>query len=272
MGRLENKVAIITGACGYLGSATAKLFAAEGASVVCADILPDKLQALVEEITAAGGAASSIFTDITDEDQIVRMVDFAVATYGRLDILHNNATASGPGLDKTVVDTPNSEWDIALKANLYAAIWGCKHAIPKMIESGGGSIINMASMLYLMGGHELIAMGVAKAAIVALTKYVATSHGKDGIRVNTIAPGFTMSPERVAKLPKQFADIHLQHALTPRLGYNMDQAYTALFLASDESGFMTGQTLHVDGGLTTHMPTTPQVVAAGAQVMPHMNK
>ena len=264
MGRLENKVAVITGAYGYLGSATAKLFAAEGAKVVCADIDPDKLLALTKEITATVGTASWIATDVTDENQVKRMIDFAVDKYGRLDILHNNAV-SGSVSDKTVVDTPNSAWDAAIKVNLYATVWGCKYAIPKMIESGGGSIINMASMDYYLGDLERVAYGVSKAAIVALTKHVATTHGKAGIRVNTISPGFTMGPEKTAMIPEKISEIHLQHALTPRLGYDMDQAYTALFLASDESGFMTGQTLHVDGGLTTHLPTIPQLVAAGTE-------
>lgn len=218
MNRLENKVAIITGAAGYLGSATVKLFAAEGCSVVCADIADDRLAALVADITAAGGEASAVRCDVTVESEIEALVDRAVETYGRLDVLHNNATGfSDAGPDGNVLDTPDAVWDF-------------------------------------------------DAAVVSLTRYIASAHGKDGIRANTISPGFTMSPEAVADLPEIYTDIHLQHALTPRLGLSIDQAYTALFLASDESGFTTGQVLHVDGGLTAHNPTTPQVSEALGRV------
>lgn len=270
MNRLENKVAIITGAAGYLGSATAKLFAAEGCSVVCADIADDRLAALVDDITAAGGVASAVRCDVTVESEIKALVDRSVEMYGRLDILHNNATGfSDAGPDGNVLDTPDAVWDFELRINLYAPVWGCRHAIPRMIETGGGSIVNMASMLYSYGQKELMAMGVSKAAVVSLTRYIASAHGKDGIRANTISPGFTMSPEAVAELPKIYTDIHLQHALTPRLGQSIDQAHTALFLASDESSFMTGQVLHVDGGLTVHNPTTPQVSEALGRVHQH---
>ncbi len=267
MDRLKGKVAIITGAAGYLGSATARLFAAEGARVLCADIAEDRLEALVAGIRSEGGTATALPTDVRHEEEIARMVDFAVGTYGRLDVLHNNATSHGAGSDTNVVDTPDAVWDWAIRINLYATVWGCRHAIPRMIETGGGSIINMASMLHRMGGHDLVAMGTVKAAIVALTRYVATAHGKDGIRANCIAPGFTMSPAQVEALPRIFSETHLQHALTPRLGVSSDQAYAALYLASDESAFVTGHTLEVDGGLGAHSPADPQLAAArvGAQ-------
>jgi NAD(P)-dependent dehydrogenase (short-subunit alcohol dehydrogenase family) len=262
MRRLEGKVAVITGAAGYIGSATAKLFAAEGARLVCVDVEPGRVQRLVQEIASGGGAASSIVTDVTKEDQIIGMIDFAVSTYGRLDVLHNCAAAgSGLGKDRDVVETPDAEWDWALKIHLYSTIWGCKYAIPKMTQNGGGSIINMSSMLYRLGRHELVATGVAKAGVVALTKYIASSHGKRGIRANAIAPGFSMSPERIELLPARIPAVHRQHALTPRLGRAMDQAQAALFLASDESAYINGQTLEVDGGLGAHDPTMPQLDA-----------
>jgi NAD(P)-dependent dehydrogenase (short-subunit alcohol dehydrogenase family) len=247
VGRLDNKVAIITGASGYIGSATARLFAAEGARVICADIAADKLDALVEEITAIGGVAESVVTDVTQEDQIARMMDAAVSTFGRLDILMNCATAgTGDGADGNVVSTPNSEWDWALKINLYATIWGCKHAIPRMMETGGGSIINMASMLHRLGGNQLIAIGVAKAAIVALTRYVAVSHGKQGIRANVIAPGFMDTP-----MGRDASRRRADRALTVpfgRQGTGWEVAYAALFLISNESSYVNAHTLFLDGG------------------------
>ncbi len=258
MGRLTGKVAIITGAAGYIGDATARLFAAEGCKLVCADIDGARLDTCVRAIRSNGGEALACVTDVTSEDAIAAMVDFAVSNHGRLDILHNNATAaSGLGQDTNVVETPDSEWDWALKVNLYSTIWGCRHAIPKMLETGGGSIINMASMLHRQGNQHLIAIGVAKAAIVALTKYVAASHGKQGIRANVIAPGFAMSPDRVEKLPEPLMDIHRMYSLTPELGNAEDMANAALYLGSDESRFMTGQVMEVDGGLGALNPTMP---------------
>jgi NAD(P)-dependent dehydrogenase (short-subunit alcohol dehydrogenase family) len=273
MDRLKGKVAIITGAGGYLGGATARLFAAEGCRVVCSDINAATLDSLVADIVAAGGEASAVLTDVTQEAQIADLVETAVQRYGRLDILHNNANgASGLGADLDIIDTPDAEWDWGLKINLYATIWGCRHAIPRMLETGGGSIINMASMLYRTGNDVLIATGVAKAAVVALTKYVATSHGKRGIRANVIAPGFTMSPDRVALLPQAILDVQRMTALTPHLGEAADQAYAALFLASDESKFMTGQVLEVDGGLGVLNPNMPQMAAQGLSITSFVKK
>jgi NAD(P)-dependent dehydrogenase (short-subunit alcohol dehydrogenase family) len=261
MGRLNDKVAVVTGAHGYIGSTVAKLFAAEGAAVVCADLDVKKLDALVRDINSHGGRAAAVVTDVTREADVERLMGFAVSRFGAINVLHNNATALSPD-DRTVLDTPNEAWDLSLKVNVYAAIWGCKHAIPRMIEAGGGSIINMASMSYCLGDIERVAYSVSKAAVASLTKQVATTHGRFGIRVNAISPGNSMGPVLAAKFP-EFARLHADYVLTRRLGNADDQAYLALFLASDESAFMTGQVLNNDGGLSAYMPTIPALRALG---------
>ncbi|RDH79574.1 SDR family NAD(P)-dependent oxidoreductase [Mycolicibacterium moriokaense] len=263
-GRLDGKVAIITGANGYIGHATAQLFAAEGARVVLSDISPEVAEK-AEKITGSGGEATSIVTDVTNEEQVEQMVDFAVEKYGRLDVLHNNATAT-LATDTNVVDTPTETWDLALKVNLYHTIWGCKYAVPKMIAGGGGSIINMSALAYAFGETEFMAYGVSKAAIAGLTRFVASQYGKQGIRCNAIAPGFAVGEERVAMIPQEIADVFLEHTLTTRLGSDKDMAHLALFLASDESGFMTGQVLRSDGGLGSHVSTMTQIRAIGQRM------
>lgn len=262
MNRMKDKVALVTGASGWLGSHMAKLFAKEGAKVVVVSRNLERLTPVVNEIRTAGGNAEPFVADVTVEEQVQAMIDFAVQKFGRIDVLVNNAVAGSSG-DRGVLDTSNEVWDQKLKVNLYASVWGCKYAIPVMTKNGGGSIINMASMDYAFGDYERVAYCAAKAAVVSLTQNVATTYGKQNIRCNAISPGFCVGPEHTKYLSEEAINVHLQHSMVPRLGTGMDIGHLAVFLGSDESGYITGLTVPCDGGLGMHLATVPQLRALG---------
>jgi NAD(P)-dependent dehydrogenase (short-subunit alcohol dehydrogenase family) len=256
-GRLRDKVAIVTGAASGIGAETAVRLAAEGAATVVADINLAGAQKLVDRITAAGNVAAAVHVDLGEERSIAALIAFAVERFGGLDILDNNAadtrlssTRDG-GLEQTDVEV----WDALMRINLRGTMLACKAAIPRMRARGGGSIINMSSGSGLTGALAPTAYGVSKAAIISLTQYVATQHGKEGIRCNAIAPGLIVTPSTTsAYATGPFGEMMLRHHLTPRLGRPEDIASMVAFLASDESQFVTGQVIAVDGGLLAHAP------------------
>jgi NAD(P)-dependent dehydrogenase (short-subunit alcohol dehydrogenase family) len=194
------------------------------------------------------------------------MVEATIAEFGRLDILHNNAALVDPELfplDGRVVDMGVEIWDKVMAVNLRGPMLGCKHAIPRMIETGGGSIINMSSGSSRLGDLERSAYGASKAGVNALTLYVATQHGRDQIRCNTILPGLILTPAaRDNLLPGMRATLE-SNVLTPYVGEPDDIAYLVLYLASDESKYVTGQAFPVNGGMSSHQPTLAQRIAAG---------
>jgi len=247
MGRLDNKVAIVTGGGNGIGRTTAALFAREGASVVIAEFDEAAGKDAVKEITAAGGKASFVRTDVTEESSVRAMVQFAVDTYGKLNILHNNAGGSTLR-DNIITEVPIEEFWYAIKLNLFGTFLGCRFAIPEMVKAGGGSIINMASSFAIMGVPRQDCYTAAKGGIVSLTRSLAVEYGHQNIKVNAIAPGVTMT-DRVIKRsngdPSAY-DLAKKH----RIGYGkpLDIAYMALYLASDESPVTTGVTHPVDGG------------------------
>jgi NAD(P)-dependent dehydrogenase (short-subunit alcohol dehydrogenase family) len=256
-GRLRDKVAIVTGAASGIGAETAVRLAAEGAATVVADINLAGAQKLVERITAAGNVAAAAQVDLGDERSITAMIAFAVERFGGLDILDNNAadtklsSTRDVGVEKTDVEV----WDALMRINLRGTMLACKAAIPRMRTRGGGSIINMSSGSGLTGALAPTAYGVSKAAIISLTQYVATQHGKEGIRCNAIAPGLIVTPSTASSYATgPFGEMMLRHHLTPRLGRPEDIASMVVFLASDESQFVTGQVISVDGGLLSHAP------------------
>jgi NAD(P)-dependent dehydrogenase (short-subunit alcohol dehydrogenase family) len=257
--RFDGKVSIVTGGAGNIGAATARLLAAEGAAVTVADVSLDRAAALVTEITDAGGLARAQDVDVADPEQVEAMVTETIAVFGGLDILHNNAAAIDLNAqDQDLVTMDLETWDRVLAVNLTGPMLGCRFAIPRMIERGGGVIVNTASAAAFYGSTSLAAYGTTKAGIVALTRYVATAYAPQGIRCNAVAPGVVVSRERqdaaaAANGESPLARYVAGH-LTDRLGYPEEIAAAVAYLASDDAAFVTGETLRVDGGLTVRSP------------------
>lgn len=258
MNRLAGKVAIITGGAGGIGSASAERFIAEGARVAIADLFEDRAKEVAARL---GEAAFPVFYDAGDADSIAAAIDRTVSRFGRLDILFNNAAVTDlrvQGQDTTATDIPLDVWDQTLNVNVRGVMIGCRHAIPHMLEQGGGSIINTASDSGLAGDIARLAYGTSKGAVITLTKYVAVQYGRKGIRCNAIAPGVIMT-EQMKKLPV-LADTIFRHVVTPRLGIPEDIAALAAFLAADESAYITGQTISCDGGHLAHQPQVADMI------------
>jgi len=251
MGRLDGKVAVITGAASGIGRGTAIRFAGEGAAVVIADLNVEGGEAAVRDCKENGGRAVFQKTDVSAEAEVKAAVARAVKEFGRLDIMFNNAGlggAVGP-IDETTVEN----WDKSLAILLRSVFLGMKFAIPEMRKVGGGSIISTASVAGLRGGAGPHAYSAAKAAVINLTRSVALEVGKDRIRVNCICPGGINTPLINSRLPggEQVAEQFLaQIQPIPRAGHPHDIAAMALFLASDDSEWVTGTAMVVDGGLT----------------------
>ncbi|MER7926121.1 MULTISPECIES: glucose 1-dehydrogenase [unclassified Streptomyces] len=256
MGRLDDKIAIVTGAASGIGAATARLMAAEGAHTVVADLNLDGAKAVTEEIRAAGGSATAVPVDLGDIETVRDMVAAAVEIYGGLDVLHNNAAAThlAARQDHPVLEADPAVWDDTMRINLRGTMVAIQAALPHMIARGAGSIINTSSGAGLAGDLRNPAYGASKAAIVNLTQYVATQHGKQGVRCNAVAPGFIVTPASAGSAQGAMRETMLRHHLTPRLGRPEDVAAAVVFLASDESAFINGHTLRVDGGLLAHQP------------------
>ncbi len=250
MPRLAGKVALITGAGTGIGRATAELFAREGAKVVIAEIDAASGEETAHRIAAAGGEAIAIPTDVGEPDSIEAAIRRAVQHYGGLHVLHNNAGGS-TSEDANAVEAPLAEFWRAIRLDLFGTFLGCRFGIPQIIRSGGGSVINMASVVALMGFPGRDCYTAAKGGIAALTRSLAAEFGRQGVRVNAIAPTITLT-ERVRKLVagnaamQGLADQHLLG-----LGESVDMAQAALYLASDESRIVTGVILPVDSGLLT---------------------
>ena len=268
MGLLTGKVAIVTGAGGGIGAETAAVLAAEGAAVAVADLNLAAARKTVGGIEENGGTALAVAFDLGDEESIRAMVTTTVAAFGGIDIVFNNAAAThlGGERDKPIAEADGEVWDATMRINLRGTMQVTKHAVPHMKARGGGSIINTSSGAGQSGDLGHPAYGASKAAIDRLTTYTATEFGKQGIRCNAIAPGLIVT----ATSEKTYAggplrDVMLRHHLTPRLGRPDDIAQAVLFLASDRSGFITGQVISVDGGLLAHAPYVADVAEMQAK-------
>lgn len=248
MGRLDNKVALITGAAGGMGKADALLFVKEGAKVVITDIQEDKIQAVAQEIVQNGGEALGLAHNVTSEEDWQRVVKEAISKYGKIDILVNNAGISSP---VSLLDTTLDQWDKVMDINIKSVFLGQKHVIPHMIENGGGSIVNISSIAGLTGGSGASPYTASKGAVRMLTKATAVDYAKDNIRVNSVHPGIIKTPmtENMMEDEKRKAWFNSVTPL-PRLGLAEDIAAGVLFLASDEASYITGVELPIDGGYT----------------------
>ena len=251
MNRLQGKVAIVSGGSSGIGRATARLFAAQGARVAIGDVDVVGGEETVRQAQALGGEVFFQKTDVSDAADAQALVNAAVRRWGALHVLHNNAYWGPTG--RNVLTTTEEEWDRTQQVTLKSMYLMSRSAIPEMLKAGGGSIINMASVAGLVGSRNFSAYAAAKGGVISLTKSMATDFGKQGIRVNCIAPGPIDTPA-IAQLKNdpKWLEFQMNRLLLDRLGRAEDVAYAALYLACDESSYVTGSTLVVDGGATSH--------------------
>ena len=251
MARLDGKVALITGAGNGMGQVASVLFAQEGARIVVADFSETGGAETVAAVEAVGGEAAFVKVDVANAGQVEAMVQFALTRFGSLDVLYNNAGIF-PADDGGATETPEPTWDRVMEVNLKGVWLGCKYGIPAMLESGGGSIVNVASFVALMGAATAqIAYTASKGGVLAMTREIAVEYGRKNIRANSLCPGPIATPmlEELMSDPARKAR-RLVHIPMGRLGQAEELAKAALFLASDDSSFMTGSQLVVDGGIT----------------------
>ena len=271
-GKLDGKVAIVTGAGSTpgpgigTGKATAVVLAREGASVLLADLYPERAEETLAMIEDEGGKARVFAADVTSAASCAEMVAAAVGTFGGLDVLVNNVGRAFLG---TVVDTTEEDWDASFAINLRSAFLSCKYAVPVMAAHGGGSIVNVASISALRGDGT-VAYSAAKGGMIAMTVDMAYSHGRQGIRVNAIAPGHITTPmvhSVTAPGPRaEFMDaMRSQAGLLGTPGDGWDVGWAAAFLASDEARWITGATLPVESGV---LSVTPLMMASYLRAIP----
>lgn len=246
--RVEGKVALISGGARGIGAASARLLASEGAAVVLADVLEDEGKATEAQISEAGGRATFMRLDVTDEENWQRVIDATVAAYGKLDVVVNNAGISGRS---TVEETAEETWDRVMAVNGKGVFLGTKLAIPELRKVGGGSIINISSIYGIVGSETSSAYHASKGAVRIFTKAAAIQYAAEGIRVNSVHPGFVDSPmtQNAHAIP-EIHDLRVGRTPLGRMGTPEDIAAGVLYLASDESSFVTGSELVIDGGMT----------------------
>lgn len=246
--RVAGKVALVSGGARGIGAATARLLAREGADVVLADVLEAEGRATEAEIAEAGGRATFMRLDVTDEDNWQEVIDATVAAYCKLDVVVNNAGISGR---TTVEETPAETWDRVMEVNGKGVFLGTKLAIPELRKAGGGSIINISSIYGIVGSETSAAYHASKGAVRIFSKAAAIQYASEGIRVNSVHPGFVDSPMTAAShaLP-EVHELRIRRTPLGRMGTPEDIAAGILYLASDESSFVTGSELVIDGGMT----------------------
>ena len=249
--RLEKKTALITGGGSGIGKASCLLFAKEGAKVVVVDLKRDTAEATAEEIRLAGGDAKAFAADVSKAKDAEGMVRFAEESYGKLNVVFNNAGVFHPN-DESVTNTTEEIWDMVINVNLKGVFLGCQYAVPALLRAGGGSIINTASFVAIMGAAvPQIAYTASKGGVLAMTREIAVEFARQNIRANSLCPG----PVETPLLAELLADparrnrrlVHIPMGRFARAG---EMANAALFLASDESSFITGTSFMVDGGIT----------------------
>jgi NAD(P)-dependent dehydrogenase (short-subunit alcohol dehydrogenase family) len=254
---LADRVALVTGAGGGIGLATCAALAAQGARIIAADRDAASAQRAAEHVSGRAGQASAIAADLAEDDQIHRMVQTAFQAFGRLDILVNNAADLAPDAlagDRDVETMDVAIWDRVFRVNTRGTMLVCKYALPHLAQTGRGAIVNVASNLALQGQVIQAAYAASKAAVLQMTRSIAASHGRRGIRCNAVSPGLTVSPSARAHLPPALLDAVSEETLTPYLGEPEDIAAAIVFAASDAARYMNGHNLVVDGGTVSHVP------------------
>jgi len=251
MNGIQDAVAIVTGGSTGIGHAAALRFAAEGANVVVADVNVDDGEQTVAEIREAGGEATFVEADVSDETDAEAMVQTAVDTYGGLDFAFNNAGIEGESDPSS--EQPTSNWDRVIDVNLKGVFLGMRAQIPAMLEDGGGSIVNTASIAGVVGFPGLSPYVASKHGVIGLTKTAALEYGRDGVRINAICPGVIETPmvqRSQEETPEQMEQVT---AATPmgRLGQPEEIGDAAVWLCSDDASFVTGESLVIDGGYVT---------------------
>lgn len=262
METLQGKVAVVTGGGGGIGRATALLLAARGARVTVTDVVKGAAQQVAAEIRGQGGEAAACDADVSREEDVQRIVQSTVEAFGGVDILVNNAAAVDAGTVSRDIDVCNMEaslWDHVMAVNLRGPMLTCKYAIPRMLERGGGAVVNMSSLAGLAADVVMPAYAASKSGVNGLTRSIATRYGKQGVRCNAVAPGLTLSQGAVSRIPPEFVQMNLDSTPRDRLSEPEDIARVAVFLASDDAAMINGHIVPVDGGFLVHLPTFADV-------------
>ena len=257
MDRLKDKVAIVTGSTSGIGVGIARLFAAEGAKVVICGRREEKGQAVVDSIAKDGGEAWYHFMDMTVMESVEKLFEDTAEKYGKIDILVNNA--ANVGLKDGRVDELTLEmWDAVFQSDMRGTFYATKCVLPYMQKNEGGSIINTGSMASCGGDLGSTAYACAKAGVDMLTQSTALQYGKQNIRCNCVRPGLIVTPQNEAHVPQALKDVFLSNIMVNRYGCPEDIGHMCVYLASDESAYVSGQIVNVDGGLNSHVSTVAQ--------------
>lgn len=257
---LDGRVAIVTGGAGGIGSAVVARLAADGAAVVVADIDVAAAASTAATVQSAGDVAEAIAVDLADETSIVSLVAMTVTRFGRIDILDNNAALTDHAVlarDGEIADIDAEVWDEMFAVNLRSQYLMTKHVVPHMVNGGRGSIVNMSSGAAMKGDLTRTSYSASKAGIESLTRSTAAQYGRSGVRANTIVPGLILTDAVRAGLPADALAHYTTTTLTPYVGEPRDVAALVSFLASDDSRYITGQTIVIDGGMSSHSARFP---------------
>lgn len=250
---LDGKVTIVTGGAGGIGSSVCRIMGEHGAKIVVADLDIARASAVATTIPKA----IAVHVDLADEASIIEMIRKTTDHFGRLDVIDNNAALLTPEMamrDGDIENMDTGDWDMTFAVNTRGTMIACREALKVMSAQGSGVIINTASNLALQGNIIQAAYSASKAAVIQMTRSIATSHGKRGIRANAVLPGLTGTEAALAHLPQELRETVEEETLTPYLGGPDDIAHLVAFLASDEARYITGQALAADGGTSTHIP------------------